>query len=498
MQPAITSPPEQQAPPEQTQTTVESAWRVSEKALIGCVLQSGAGGRGRQTFAEALDTTGIIFSDFYSRDLAAIWYVMQRLYDDGADIDLSTVWAEVQKSEKAPKYITLEALAYLAGQKVGGHRTHAENIVDASVSKSIQDAVGELTPVINNAKIKAGEKLRRVQKIVTTLSARTDHAMKSHTVTVADGLASWLSDYQTAEENNTVVPAITTGFPSMDNKIDGWRNGTLHVVAGAPGSGKTVALLVMALHAVMAGKRVLFVQLELPMEQVNRRLLCSFAGIDSNRLKRHTLTKYETDRLPQAIKQLAAYDKDNHFTVLTMNRPTLSDISIKLDTLMMKGYDVVFFDYAGGARIAPEHPSMDDLKHHQQIYTTVDSWKKRYNVPIITGAQYSAPSPQKNPGTYTQDMVYSSSYFKHNADTMTFLHPYKPKPDGDDEPRTAFVMVKIRDGQSDYGSNTIVNVKPEMNMFRFVPENTSSVGPARPLWEIHENNKPKSLDLSDL
>jgi len=495
-QPAIAPPQVPDHQPDQPQANIESAWRYSEKSLIGCILQSGAGGRGRQTFAEAVDATGINYTDFFSRELSALWFVMARLYDDGADIDMSTVWAEVQKSEKAQKIINMGTLAYLAGQKVGGHRTHAENIVDASVSKSIQDAINQLAPVVSNPKIKASEKLRRVQGIVTELSTRTDHAMNSQTIKFAKGLSGFLDDYETAEENGDVLPAITTGFPSMDSKIDGWRDGTLHVIAGAPGSGKTVGLSTMALHAVMASKKVLFVQLELPLEQVYRRLLCAFAGIDSNNLKRHQLTGYEESRLPKALKMIREYDKDDHFTILTMNRPTLDDIEIKLDTLMMQGYDVIFFDYAGGARIAPAHPGMDDLKHHQDIYTKVDSWKKRYNVPVITGAQYSAPKPQKNPGTYTQDMVYSSSFIKHNADTITFLHPHKKE--GDGKPQTSFVMVKIRDGQSDYGSNTIINVEPQMNMFRFVPKDTFGSGPPRPLWEIHEANKPASLDLGDL
>ena len=318
------------------------SWRTSEKYLIGAVLSAGITQKGSRAFTEAVDGTGIQFTDFFSRELAAVWYVMERLYVNNQDIDISTVWAELQKSDKARQYLTLDMIMYLSSVgKAGAHRTHAANVVDASISASISNALDKLKPLVDDPKINAAEKLHEVHKIVTGLSKRVEHATKSQTTGLVEGLQNYLKEYHAEAETGQIDVGIPTGFPQLDAKLDGWKKRTLNVIAGAPGSGKTVMLLNCALHAVMSGKRVLMVQLELPTDQSFRRVLCSFAGIDSNRLKRHQLTTWEADRLPKAVEKLKELDADKRFTLLTMNQPTLEDIRIKLDTLMLDGYDVI-------------------------------------------------------------------------------------------------------------------------------------------------------------
>lgn len=463
------------------------SWRTSEQYLIGAVLSAGIVRKGRHVFAEIIDATAIKFTDFYSRELSAIWYVMDRLYHNNQEIDVTTIWAEMQKSERAKQHLTLDMLMYLSTiSQVGSYRTHAENIVDASVSASINNALENLQPLVNNPKVNAAEKLREVHKIVTDLSKRVEHVTKSQTMGIVEGLQDYLKQYETEAIDGSADIGITTGFAQLDAKIDGWKKRTLNVIAGPPGSGKTVMLMNCALHAVMAGQRVLMVQLELPKDQSFRRLLCAFAGIDSNRLKRHQLTQWELDRLPKAVEKLKEFDANNSFTLLTMNQPTLEDIRIKLDTLMFNGYDVIFFDYAGGAKIARSYNSQNDLEHHREIYKEIDDWKKRYNVPIVVGAQYGAPQPQPHAGAYTMDMIYSSKFIKHNADTIMYLHPTTDNQNGQTPSNmTQFVVVKNRDGEKPYGTNLVITAKAEMNMFRFVETSQSStVSVPKPMWNM--------------
>lgn len=492
-QPAIAQTTQPQTQPKPTPNpSPYNVWRTSEKYLISSILALGSSGKGRKAFAEAVDTTGIQAVDFFSEELKVIWHVMGRLYRGGSEINLSTIWAESQKSDKALKHINLDMLVYLANETASGHITHADNVVDASISSAIRSALTGLQPLIDDKKTRASEKLREVHKIVTDLANRTEHASKSKTIEIADGLQSYFDSYQQDAMSNKIDFGIPSGFPQFDQFTDGWQDSTLNVVAGPPGSGKTVFLMTSALHSMMHGKRTLIVQLELKPEESYRRLLCAFAGIDSKRLKRHNLAGWEQSRLPKAMSKLKEYTQDKRFTLLTMNQPTLDEIKIKLDTLMIDGYDIIFFDYAGGAKIARANPRMDDLEHHRQIYNAVDGWKTDYNVPIVAGAQYGHRTPQKHPGGYTQDMIYSSAFIKHNAHTITFLHPVKASDDDSTAgEKMQFAIAKNRDGEKPLGTNLIVNAKAQMNMFRFVDEKTSPSALPDPLWEIHERNQPR-------
>ena len=220
----------------QTTEALYESWRTSEKYLIGAVLSAGITQKGSRAFTEAVDGTGIQFTDFFSRELAAVWYVMERLYVNNQDIDISTVWAELQKSDKARQYLTLDMIMYLSSVgKAGAHRTHAANVVDASISASISNALDKLKPLVDDPKINAAEKLHEVHKIVTGLSKRVEHATKSQTTGLVEGLQNYLKEYHAEAETGQIDVGIPTGFPQLDAKLDGWKKRTLNVIAGAPG-----------------------------------------------------------------------------------------------------------------------------------------------------------------------------------------------------------------------------------------------------------------------
>ena len=74
---------------------------------------------------------------------------------------------------------------------------------------------------------------------------------------------------------------VMSGFPSLDKIIGGFRPGSLNVIAGSPGRGKTGLALNIAYNAaVKYNKRVLVVSLELSKEELVNRVL-SFVSEDS-------------------------------------------------------------------------------------------------------------------------------------------------------------------------------------------------------------------------
>ena len=67
---------------------------------------------------------------------------------------------------------------------------------------------------------------------------------------------------------------VMSGFPSLDKITGGFRPGTVNVIAGRPGVGKTTFALNMAYNAaVKYNKRVLVISLELSKEELANRVL---------------------------------------------------------------------------------------------------------------------------------------------------------------------------------------------------------------------------------
>ena len=67
---------------------------------------------------------------------------------------------------------------------------------------------------------------------------------------------------------------VMSGFPSLDKITGGFRPGSLNVIAGRPGSGKTSLAMNIAYNAaVKYNKRVLVISLELSKEELANRVL---------------------------------------------------------------------------------------------------------------------------------------------------------------------------------------------------------------------------------
>jgi len=82
---------------------------------------------------------------------------------------------------------------------------------------------------------------------------------------------------------------ITTGIRELDKVLGGGLiQGTITLVLGASGSGKTLLTLVMSARNVLQGRRVLYINLEEPRDQVEHTL--REMGYDVTRLREAGLT----------------------------------------------------------------------------------------------------------------------------------------------------------------------------------------------------------------
>lgn len=83
----------------------------------------------------------------------------------------------------------------------------------------------------------------------------------------------------TAAPDGAPRRAVPTGFGFLDQAMGGWRTG-LHLVSGAPGSGKSAFALHAAAAAARQGFPVLYAGFELELDVLVLRLLCREAGLD--------------------------------------------------------------------------------------------------------------------------------------------------------------------------------------------------------------------------
>jgi replicative DNA helicase len=109
--------------------------------------------------------------------------------------------------------------------------------------------------------------------------------------------------YQLHQSGKTV--GITTGLRDFDEYLRGWQPGSLNIVAGRPGSGKSSCALHFALSAAQAGSAGVIFSLEMStVELVGKMIVPHAKGVSYDNYLRGNLTTEDFRGLSQAEAEL--------------------------------------------------------------------------------------------------------------------------------------------------------------------------------------------------
>jgi replicative DNA helicase len=119
-----------------------------------------------------------------------------------------------------------------------------------------------------------------------------------------------ITQYRQAVAAGESPMGITTGIPELDEHFMGYRPGDYGIISGRPGEGKTTVALFQAFSAFMSGKKVSYVTLEMPREQLFEKLDALATGITINKIKRMSLTEQELDIYQRRAQEIGRLEQD--------------------------------------------------------------------------------------------------------------------------------------------------------------------------------------------
>lgn len=137
---------------------------------------------------------------------------------------------------------------------------------------------------------------------------------------------------------------ITSGYASLDKIVGSFMGGDYIALGGGTGSGKTAFALNLANMLCFQEKQVLYFSLEMPLEQLQNRLICLNLGLNANRLRGLTFSSEELKIFENGLKGLKDW---------TLN--IVCDYDLTLDKMKTyakeqkkkKGLDFIILDYLG-------------------------------------------------------------------------------------------------------------------------------------------------------
>lgn len=232
------------------------------------------------------------------------------------------------------------------------------------------------------------------------------------------------------------IKLIKTGYPSIDAKLGCMQGGDFIIFAGAPGMGKTCMMLNIIASLARQGFKVDVFSLEMPLAQLQNRLICSQVKLDASKLRTQSLSRYERD-----IYQRYVYEV---LPNLPIKISTKYNITVDKIRMLEKksNSDIVFIDYLG--LISGGNPK-SSYERIGEISRELKLTAMEVNKPFFVLHQLNRGYSDRQDKRPRLSDLRDSGKIEQDADTVCFIHrPAYFEPDKYRDSDLQFIIEKSR------------------------------------------------------
>ena len=384
--------------------------------------------------------------DFYEEGHKEIYRAITELHMDSKPIDLVTV------SECLTKRKSLEAVggrAYIASladavPTSANAKEYAYIIHQKAALRSLISTAGSIVETCYEEKLEPETILDNAEANILSIAQekKTNSAQEISKVLEND-----LDSILEAQKNGGVIPGLTSGFKTLDEKTTGFSPAEFVIVAARPSMGKTAFALNVAQNAaIKAGARVVIFSLEMTKEQLGMRMLAMEARVDSKKLKTGDVSAEDMDDINNAIKRLSKMD------LVIDDTPGMGVMEIRNKCRRLaakKPIDLIVIDYL---QMMTMGSSFDNrVQEVSTISRYLKQLAREMKCPVICLSQLSRAVEQRQ-GSHKPILsdLRESGAIEQDADIVMFLYRddyYKDK-DADPSNTCDIIIAKNRNGET--------------------------------------------------
>ena len=425
----------------------------AERGVLGSVL----------LMNEVLDeVVEVLAADhFYTDGHRKIFSAIRRLYDNGTQaIDPLTLAEELDRHSQlddigGASYLeqVLESVPHAAHA-----RYYAGIVREKWVQRQLIFACNEILSECYDGSNDPDDVLSAAEQRIFRI---LDDQGEPRKIEIKDILLDAFDRINERMENDEVISGIPTGFPDLDQRLNGLQPSELVVLAARPSMGKTALVCNLAEGVAMeAGLGVLLFSLEQSNLELAERLLCIRSQVNSHRLRSGTLDDDERKLLVHASAELS----ESPLFLDDQPGRTIAQITAVARRLQRRnGVRVVIIDYL--QLIEPEDKSSPREQQIALITRRLKALAKELSVPVIALAQLNRGVEHREDKRPRLSDLRESGAIEQDADVVMFLHRpehYNPE----DRPGEADVIIaKNRNGPTD--SVTLTWIKESMRFTNF-------------------------------
>lgn len=294
---------------------------------------------------------------------------------------------------------------------------YARIIIERHKARQLQDVAGKIHELAN-ARGKIRDQIAAAQALVMDLMSSDDTA---DVVTMREALVPVFDDMDD-RFNGRKVMGLDFGLSDLDGIIKGLRPGNLAVIAGRPGTGKTVLGVNLAtFNGVRKGKQALIFSLEMSFAELAKRALAAESGVPQGHLESGEALGDESmiGSMNSAVVRLRESgvricDKPG----LTLSRIlAISRFQHRADPL-----DLIVIDYLG--LINPDPGSRHQNRNQElgAISRALKGLAKELGLPVVALAQLNRGIESRTEAKPRMSDLRDSGEIEQDADVIIMAH----------------------------------------------------------------------------
>ncbi len=269
----------------------------------------------------------------------------------------------------------------------------------------------------------------------------TERRVSGHAVEIRNAVAHLAKQLETGDYG--ACTGLSTGFTQLDEYTSGFQPGELIIVAGRPSMGKTALGLTIAQYAALHDRKpALFFSMEMSVEQLAQRLLCSHSGVYSGKLRRRMLSEEDKRQLLDACADF----KEAPLWIDDTPGMTAMELRSKARRLKQKhDIQVIFVDYLQLMYIPRAENRQVEIA---TISRGLKGLARELNIPVVALAQLNRMPEGRSDKRPLMSDLRESGAIEQDADVVILIHRqeyYKPE-DESVKNLAELVIAKQRNG----------------------------------------------------
>jgi len=385
--------------------------------------------------------------DYYYDAHRMVYECLLSLYEKGSPVDLVILKDELTRSGALERVGGMEFVIQLAETvPTSANAEHYAVIIrDKAIQRRLIIASTRIIQEARSNPENVGALLDEAEQRIYEIS---NIGSETTTEPIRDLLKSALRRIDNLQmRGEGLITGLSTGYPPIDEILDGFHPGELIIVAARPGMGKSSLALNIAENIGVKGadenNGVIVFSLEMSREEVAQRILCANARIDGHQLRRGQLSDDDWKELPLAADRLS------RAPIFIDDTAALSVAALRAKTrrLMARHEEIklIIVDYM-------QLMTADGRQENRQIEITrisqgLKQIAREFKVPVVCLSQLNRALETRADKRPIMADLRESGSIEQDADVICFIYrddKYNPEPA--DKNTAELIVAKQRNG----------------------------------------------------